>query len=240
MDREKIVLWVLIVCFVFIVLGFLQVFWIRAKLDSFSKEKIVTEMTASSHDNICPKNNLRVFNTLIEYNATTALNNTSSNEYSIYTLNQKQSVILPYTCTTASIDRNNLKSYKTTLTKPFCLCLSFNQQSFELSQILKTSPLVYLIINSKLYIGSIDEIGSTVLSSLHPESFSNVIIINLYVIKDIYTSTIDEKNVSGCSIDITPFFGSISVSITDLTNWFTNSNTNRTASVNIAAFGISM
>lgn len=211
MDKKNITVYVLIAIFVFIVLGILQVIYIRFKFDTFSKQRITTDLNIE--DQIvknCPKNNLYVFNIQNNQTLTLDINKSTSEPYTFYVKDRRKEVFLPFSCSTTNRSTNSIKGIKTILKNPVCICINKTETSFALQNIIQSHPQIYLIVNNSVCIADIDQYQHKELKTNYPD-YENVIILNLYCIID-QPEYMEKDNTSeaGCSLlNINTFYGNM-------------------------------
>jgi hypothetical protein len=182
--NQNIVAYLLIVIFVLLVLAILQVIFIRFKFDTFSKEKILTELKIDEQlANNCPKNNLFVFNLEHNISLTKDINTPNTTAYNLMVPNSAHKVFFQYSCPSTSKKENVIKTYTTTLRNPFCLSLVKNNSSMMLQSLIKNSPLFFIVINSVLCVGYIDEFNTRDVQ-MNDIRYNDFLILNLYNLKD--------------------------------------------------------
>lgn len=193
-----------IISIIFVILVIFQIFWIRTKLKNYEQTNLAAKMTKevqlfSAHKT----SNLNVYSLVLKCQETMKLNNRGTSEYDLLVRYAKPKKFnVPHVC------GNHITSAHLSCVDVCFLCTETLESASYLLQDIRKGSLMYVMILGKYYLIAYDEALIKELQYDH-KLYENTYVFFLYAIKSEKNYLLDVME--DCSLELTPFFGELSI-----------------------------
>jgi hypothetical protein len=171
----------------------LQIVYIKAKLSTFSKDKLESELRLKERV-VCPEGNITIYSMIVDIKKTLKANNPVSNQY---IGGRSIDTFLPYMCT----ERETIVNLRTTMKPNFVLCVQQTPNALALQDKIRKEHQVFLMINGSIYLANIIE-----------QAVEDMVVLSLYAVKSPENEILD-VTLSGCQMTLVPFLGNLATTV---------------------------
>ena len=200
--------WIIVILIIVVIAAFvgcvLQIIWIRNKLGNYSRTQMSALLTTQSQLMVqlaIPQSTMQVYSLVVDVQLTVKINTTSTPANSfLQPLVVPRLFSVPQTCGAAGLSSNEMSCNKVGY-----IVTTINDSSANLINDLQSGGIMYVMVGSTLYLAYFSQDFQDQLQVKLPE-FTDTYVVYLYTI-------ISQKNlptVTGCTVGLVPFFGSIS------------------------------
>ena len=183
----------------------LQVLWIRSKLSAYTDTNLSSQLDTQSKMLMAlnaPKNTVKVCSLKLDVRLTYKINQSSALEaVFLAELTTPNIFNIPHVC------GNVTTSLNLSCTSVSFLVITNDAGASDFVIDLQNGAIVYIMINKVLYFADFNMLTQTELKNSYPD-YTNSYVIYLYTIISAGNTPYTADNT--CTIDITPFFGTIS------------------------------